>query len=82
MVLVDIFVPSVNRTYDFNVDETAQVSMVQEELCSMICQKEQCGFFGDMKAFVLCDLQTRHILPKDKSLQECGVYTGKRLMLV
>ena len=46
MILVDIYVPSVEQTYDFNIDENAPVSSVIEEVAAMVSQKEQCILRG------------------------------------
>ena len=39
MILVDIYVPGANQTYDFNVDENAKIALLLEEISGMICQK-------------------------------------------
>ena len=40
MILVDIYVPSIGNTYDFQLDEEVPVGNVIEEISEMIGQKE------------------------------------------
>lgn len=82
MVLVDIYVPSVDKTYDFHLDETASVRVIIEEIAEMIGQKEHTEIAGDINALTLCDRLNQRILPKDASLRECGVRSGSGLLLV
>ncbi|MBR1629548.1 MAG: glutamyl-tRNA amidotransferase [Lachnospiraceae bacterium] len=82
MVLVDIFVPSVNQSYDFQLNETIPVGTVIEEIAEMVGQKEHCEIVGNVGELVLCDMSTSAVLNNDRSLQDEGVFTGKRLILV
>lgn len=82
MIMVDIYIPSVDQVYDFGIDETASVAMVIEEITAMVSQKEQCALQGDAKGLLLCDRDRQEILPQDRTLQDCGVQTGTRLLLV
>lgn len=82
MILVDVRVPSLNKVYDFNLEEYALVSVLIEEIVEMICQKEQCEMIGEIEEMLLCEEETQVVLPKHKNLEECGVHTGSRLLLV
>jgi hypothetical protein len=82
MILVDVTVPSVEKTYDFNLDENAQISLVMEEIVGMICQKEQCEMIGNKENLLLCQYGGQVILNKQSTLKECGVTNGYRLLLV
>lgn len=82
MILVDIYVPAVDREYDFSLDETAKIAGILEEVASMVGQKEQCELSGSADELLLCSMEERVILPKDKSLAECGIINGKRLLMV
>lgn len=82
MIMVDVYVPSVDREYDFEIDEHAPVYMVTEEITAMVCQKEQCVLTGDVRKLLLCDRQTQRILSSRRSLSECGIKTGNKLLLV
>lgn len=82
MIFVDIYVPSVDQEYDFGLDETSKVSSIIEEIVSMINQKEQCELKGNLNGLLLCSVQDMAILPKDKSLKECRISNGRRLLLI
>ncbi len=82
MILVDIYVPSVGNTYDFQVDETAKVQTLVEEIAEMVGQKEHCSIVGDLESLMLCTYQTKQILPKNITLSEANITTGQRLLLL
>lgn len=82
MILVDIYVPLMERTYDFRVDETAKIDILVAELAEMICQKEHWPRPENAKQIVLCDLDTHQIFPEGATLEGMGVSSGHRLMLL
>lgn len=82
MILVDIYVPAVNQTYDFSLDEHARISLLLEEISGMICQKEQCQLRGSVKELLLVSQSSRKILNSEKTLSYYRVKQGDRLMLV
>ncbi len=41
MILVEIHVPAMNRAYDFQLDENADIGSVIDELAELIARKEQ-----------------------------------------
>lgn len=82
MILVDIFVPSVNTVYDFQLDEDAKISTLVEEIGEMVCQKERCEIVGDMNNFMLCSTDTKQILLPNATLSACGIKTGDSLILL
>ncbi|GFI19446.1 hypothetical protein IMSAGC009_04627 [Lachnospiraceae bacterium] len=82
MILVDVFVPSVNNVYDFQLDENTPVQRVIGEICELIGQKERCGLTGNAEELMLCSRNEKCILPGDCTLMACGVKTGNSLILV
>ena len=80
MILVDIYVPSIGNTYDFQLDEEVPVGNVIEEISEMIGQKEHCRIVGDMT--MLCAQKDRQILHRDDTLAQCHIVTGDSLLLV
>lgn len=82
MILVDVYVPSVDKSYDFNLDETAKGSVILEELVEMIDQKERTSLVGDLGDLILCDRLCCRILPMDIALKDCGIHNGSSLLLV
>lgn len=82
MVLTDIYVPSMDRTYDFWLDESCCISLLAEEICGMIRQREQLGQLWEKEEIVLFDAEKKTKLPGDKTLTECGIRDGSRMILV
>lgn len=82
MIMVDVFVPAVGKSYDFNLDEEVKINMIIEEISEMIAHKEQTEIVGDVEKLLLCDKDSQRILPSDQTLQDCMVSTGNKLILV
>jgi len=82
MILVEIIVPSVDSTYDFQLDEDATINNIIGEISELISQKEHCGVVGNIDNLMLCSMKTRQILSINKTLRECNVQTGDSLELV
>lgn len=82
MILVDIYVPSLDKTYDFQVDEKVPVESLIVEIAEMIGNETKSGKKADPEKFYLCSLDREMIFPAKSSLQACGMKNGSRLMLV
>ena len=82
MILVDVTVPSVEKTYDFSLDENAQIALVMEEIVEMISQKEHCSIIGNKEDLLLCKYDAQIVLDKQATLKDCGIVTGNKLLLV
>ena len=59
MILVDVYAPSVNQTYDFTLEESAKVSAVIDELSEMIAQREQTELKGEVRELLLISCNDR-----------------------
>lgn len=82
MILIDIYVPVLDETYDFHVDEHTETGIIIEEAAEMICQKEQCMLRGDIQELTLWKQSTREKLNRGDTLYEAGVRAGEQLFLV
>ena len=82
MILVDIYVPSVCKEYNFSLNETVSVKTIIEEITEMIGQKEQTYLKGDVSDMFLCDRNSLTVFPPDVTLSDSGVRTGASLILV
>ncbi len=82
MVLVDIFVASVDKTYNFSLNENVAIESVILEIIEMIEQKEHTGFQGDKERINLYKKDTSELLPRQNTLLECYVPSGTHLILV
>ena len=82
MILVDVFVPSIDRTYNFSIDENVPISHLIEELMEMIERKEQTSFVGDRASVLLVHRDSQRVLHRDQTLFESAVGIGSTLMLL
>lgn len=82
MILVDIYVPSVDQVYNFNLSEDVGISVIINEIVGMISQKEQTGLSGRQEKLNLYSMKDKRILPKSNTLSDCSIMTGGSLMLV
>ncbi len=82
MILVDVEVPVMGKTYDVQIDETVPVKEIAGQIRDMICWLEQCGILGGQEKsdFMGCP---KTALPDGRhTAKEYEITTGTRLMLV
>ena len=82
MILVDITVPSLGKTYNFSLNESVRVSDLIDEITDMIEQREHTMMDGDRILLNLYDAKLGHVLNRTCSLTRNGVIPGHRLILV
>lgn len=82
MLLVDIFVPSVDMMYNFSLNETVEIEVLIQEIVEMICQKEKTKYAGNPDRLHLYNRENGERLSKNAVLEDCGISTGARLILV
>ena len=82
MIITEIYVPSVDKTYEFKLNEDISTIVIIDEIGSVICQKEQCAIKGDKSQLMLFKCEDKQILSMNLSLYENGVQSGDRLILV
>lgn len=82
MLFVEVQVPIFDQVYDFKVEQNERVYKVLLDIIRKICQKE--GFYIEEKQekFFLWDMEQKRILPKDWTMEECGIKTGTKLLLI
>ena len=82
MILVDIYVPSVDKSYDFQLNEQIMIGTVVEEISEMIGQKEHSKIAGNAHDFLLCVYRTEEVLSPEVTLEQAGIRSGDKLLLV
>lgn len=82
MIMVDVYVPAMDREYDFGLNPNVKVYEIIEEISEMIAGKEHSEIVGDGKELILCDRRDGRILDGDKTLSESRIQTGSSLLLV
>lgn len=81
MILVDVQVPALDRTYDFELDETVAVKKLTEKMIAIISEKEKITG-PSAEETVLFALGREVLLNGDFSLKEQGIGTGEKLILI
>lgn len=82
MILVNVYVPAVEHTYDFRLNESFAPGVIVNELCEMVEQKEQLSPGNGRERLMLFDASLQRMLPFDRSLRESGIVDGHLLILV
>ena len=82
MVLVDVYIPSVDEIFDFMLDENIEVEKIILEIFEIITKKMQIGSDQDIDNFMLYHMDLGRALEKGRTLASSGVKNGSRLMLI
>jgi len=82
MLLLEVKVPALCGRYDFELEESASVEVLIQEIVAVICQKERCQCFeGRQKLRLYSHELERQLLP-DEILGTTGVGNGQSLILL
>lgn len=81
MILVEVTVPTLNRKYDFELDETVKIGLLTDEILEMLCRREKREMPARTDAFCLSELSLGTILDPEGTLQDYGVKDGGQLIL-
>ncbi len=82
MITVDVYVPSLDNTFDFVLDENCPVSRIIEEMTEIISRQTGSSAAGNRDTFFLYKMQGELLLNGDDTLFSSGVRDGHRLLLV
>ena len=75
-----MYVPALDRVYNFNLDEESRIAVLIEEISELICQKEHSALAGDKERFVMSSVDKK-VNPRS-SLKGYSVKNGEKLILV
>lgn len=81
MILVDVQVPAVNQTYDFELDEEMPVGELIREVTEIIAQKEKMDYSRGDKMYLYA-MWHESILNDAYSLKKQGIKSGEKLILL
>lgn len=82
MILVDIYIPVINETYDFELNENVPVGETMEVLSDIISKKMKNPLKVQSDTFVLYSLEKKRALESHLTLYQNGIKDGNRLMLI
>lgn len=81
MILIEVNVPALDCSYDFECDEQVQVEKLIKEMISLIEEKEKIPC-KDRRERYLYIPEQRRFLKMDEELERQGVKSGDRLVLI
>ena len=82
MILTDIYVPALQETFDFELDENVPVGRLLMEIAQILARKTGMALGGEEEPFLLGSFEKQNILDNSLTLAECGIRNGSRLLLV
>lgn len=82
MIHVEIYLPLLDRKFDFCLEEDGRVEDVTEEIAEVVCRHERCTLAGEQEDLILCKPAQHRILAAGMTLAQCGVQTGDLLALL
>ena len=82
MIIVNVDVPILGQTLDFQMDENIPIYEVQEEIVDIICRKNSCELIAEEQRLLLWDAERSILLQREKSGSENGLRSGSHLILV
>lgn len=82
MILVDVYMPSIDDSYDFMLDENVPVEQVIVEISEMIAKKATGKAQINKGNFLMCSMEQNRPLDQKQTLYENGIRDGSRLMMV
>ena len=82
MILVELFVPAMDESFDFMLDENALVEQAIGEIDEMLSKKMKQTATDSNSQFMLCLLDQKKILSRFNTLAEAGIRDGSKIMLL
>lgn len=81
MIIIEVYAPSVDASYDFQVDENIKASDAVIDLCDLIARKN--GSCRETELNVsLYDTADQRELDPENTLKDSGIVSGMKLLLV
>lgn len=80
MIMIDVLVPPIDETFDFEVDEALEVSKLRKEVEKLIAKRKE-AVFG-MQKRELFHYRLGDFLNEEESLQNQDIRNGDRLILI
>jgi hypothetical protein len=80
-VLVEIFLPAANESFDVYIPVESKLSEVLQLVSSLLSDLSE-GKYKATQDAVLCDAKTGMIFNINMAVSELGIQNGSRLMLI
>ncbi len=82
MILTEVYIPAINKKYDFRLDENAYIADVIWEIGNMVFIKDNNKNIGLIENLILCDYSTKIVFSLQRTLKDYGVSSGTCLTLI
>lgn len=80
-ILVEIFLPAANKSFDVYIPLDSQMSEVLVLVSAMLSELSE-GKYNAMNSAVLCDAVSGIIFNINMTIAELGIKNGSKLMLI
>ena len=81
-IYIDVSTPGNGKVYEFRLDNSMTVGQVKARMIEEITEFENGNITLDPEKIILCNQDTRTMLPESQTLRQSGVRSGHRLPLV
>ena len=81
MIVIDVCVPVIGKTYDFSLEENIEVGVCVDEIAELISQREGCAVESESTKLMILNAGNGAVLDYSKTLEENGIKSGDTLIL-
>ena len=82
MLLVEVYAPAYDKSYDMRVEEQTSIRQLMEEMTVLIGQKERNYMAVELEKLCLCSIERGAMLSREQCLQDYGIGNGYRFVLI
>ena len=82
ILLVEVYAPAYDKSYDMRVEEQTSIRQLMEEMTVLIGQKERNYMAGELEKLCLCSIERGEMLSREQCLQDYGIGNGYRFILI
>ena len=82
ILLVEVYAPAYDKSYDMRVEEQTSIRQLREEMTVLIGQKERNYMAGELEKLCLCSIERGEMLSREQCLQDYGIGNGYRFILI
>ena len=82
ILLVEVYAPAYDKSYDMRVEEQTSIRQLMEEMTVLIGQNERNYMAGELEKLCLCSIERGEMLSREQCLQDYGIGNGYRFILI
>ena len=82
ILLVEVYAPAYDKSYDMRVEEQTSIRQLMEEMTVLIGQKERNHMAGELEKLCLCSIERGEMLSREQFLQDYGIGHGYQFVLI